>query len=131
MNINSTLTSTRNAITVNTTQVWTSKAMAQRCGRRCVLSVTGATRLQPSDTKPQSDQENPQSQGRNCRVRGGGGRGGISLFTLCDEIRKGTGRDASSSPSSSSSVCTATPVRSSTPAGVSPPSPRSDRHSGQ
>lgn len=40
MNINSTFTSTRTAITVNTANVWTSKAMAQRCGPllRCALS---------------------------------------------------------------------------------------------
>lgn len=39
MNINSTFTSTRTAITVNTAQVWTSKAMAQRCRPmlRCAL----------------------------------------------------------------------------------------------
>jgi hypothetical protein len=34
MNINRTFTSTRTAITVNTTNVWTSKAMVQRCKAR-------------------------------------------------------------------------------------------------
>lgn len=50
MNINSTFTSTRTAITVNTAQVWTSKAMAQRCGPMLMRSGKPCG-IQPSTSR--------------------------------------------------------------------------------
>lgn len=104
MNINSTFTSTRTAITVNTAQVWTSKAMAQRCGPmlRCALSDGRYSALPSSHVASKATEKSTITVRQEMKKKVP-----LRLFTLRDVIHKGTGRDASSSPSSSSSVCTA------------------------
>ena len=75
MNINSTFTSTRTAITVNTAQVWTSKAMAQRCGPMCAeMCAPGDGRYSASPRSRHGASKRPRNPPLQARKGGKKGK---------------------------------------------------------